>query len=592
MLLTSGYLAGGPGDRARVQGAPLLWKPYTSATLLRAVHAALAASREAGVAPAEPLSSRGMVLVVEDEPTTGVALRRPLAGAGYDVANARSFAEAREALGADRDYAVVVVDVTLQEGSGAELVQWLRDERPVLWPRTLIVTAADDAGPALLGDGLSVLRKPVDPQTLLEHVGALAAGDVAPGIDVPVAPIRPSAALGARTSTRPPPSTSGAGSVLLVEDDDVERAGYARALCASGFTVHEARDGEAALALLGSCQFDAVAADIGLPGIDGLGVLQAARALDADLPVLLLTGAPSVGSATSAIDARAFGYLGKPVEPGRLAEALARAVEAGQVARLQRKLIASRAGADQFLADLPGTRRSFDAALAGLRMVFQPIVRCADGSVFGYEALLRTSNSTLDTPPKLLAAAEVLGRTDDVGRAVRRAVAATLAQHPECVEAIFVNLHPSELRSDLLCSVTEPLRRSTGRVVLEVTERASLSPGAKLDEDVRRLREAGYRIAIDDLGEGYAGLAWLVQLKPDIAKIDMSLVRDSPRSPLKQEILGSLINVCRRGGITALAEGVETEDEAHLLIDLGCDLLQGYLFAKPGPGFPEARWLS
>ena len=183
----------------------------------------------------------------------------------------------------------------------------------------------------------------------------------------------------------------------------------------------------------------------------------------------------------------------------------------------------------------------------------------------------------------------MLGRVTDVGRVVRAAVAATMKEHDQRLEAIFVNLHPSEFRADLLAKATDPLIPLAQRVVLEVTERAHLQSGPELDDDMRRIRDMGYRLAVDDLGEGYAGLASLVSLRPDIAKIDMSLIRDIHTAPLKRDIVSALVDMARRAGIVVVAEGVETNEERMTLLDLGIDLLQGYLFAKPGPAFPEVQ---
>jgi EAL domain-containing protein (putative c-di-GMP-specific phosphodiesterase class I) len=133
----------------------------------------------------------------------------------------------------------------------------------------------------------------------------------------------------------------------------------------------------------------------------------------------------------------------------------------------------------------------------------------------------------------------------------------------------------------------EPLLPFADRIVLEVTERAQLSSSEDLAATVQRLRDAGYRIALDDLGEGYAGLSWLVKLAPDIAKIDMSLVRNIHMSGMKRELVGLLVSVCRGARTVLVAEGVEVSEEAAMLRDLGCDLLQGYHFARPSPPFVE-----
>ena len=88
------------------------------------------------------------------------------------------------------------------------------------------------------------------------------------------------------------------------------------------------------------------------------------------------------------------------------------------------------------------------------------------------------------------------------------------------------------------------------------------------------------------MGEGYAGLSLLVSLAPDVAKIDMSLVRGLEQSHMKRALVSSLVSVCHRARTLVVAEGVETEVQATLLREMGCDLLQGYWFARPGPPFP------
>ena len=101
-----------------------------------------------------------------------------------------------------------------------------------------------------------------------------------------------------------------------------------------------------------------------------------------------------------------------------------------------------------------------------------------------------------------------------------------------------------------------------------------------------RLRKFGYRIAIDDLGAGYAGLTSFAQLEPEVVKVDMSLVRGIDSSPVKQKLVRSIIALCTELGIQLVAEGIETPAERDTLVGLGGDLCQGYLFAKPGRGFP------
>ena len=96
-----------------------------------------------------------------------------------------------------------------------------------------------------------------------------------------------------------------------------------------------------------------------------------------------------------------------------------------------------------------------------------------------------------------------------------------------------------------------------------------------------QLRALGYRIAVDDLGAGYAGLASFAHLEPEVVKVDMSLIRGLDRSPMKQKLLSSIVALCQELGIQMIAEGIETEAERDMLVNLGGDLCQGYLFARP-----------
>jgi EAL domain-containing protein (putative c-di-GMP-specific phosphodiesterase class I) len=128
------------------------------------------------------------------------------------------------------------------------------------------------------------------------------------------------------------------------------------------------------------------------------------------------------------------------------------------------------------------------------------------------------------------------------------------------------------------------------RIVLEITERVALEHASDVPERIRRLRELGYRIAIDDLGAGYAGLSYFALLSPDVVKLDMSLVRSVHESPIKQKLVGSMTMLCRELGMRVVAEGVETAIERDTLINIGADVLQGYLYAKPAPPYPEVVW--
>lgn len=100
----------------------------------------------------------------------------------------------------------------------------------------------------------------------------------------------------------------------------------------------------------------------------------------------------------------------------------------------------------------------------------------------------------------------------------------------------------------------------------------------------------GFRIAIDDLGAGYAGLTSFATLEPELVKLDMSLVRDIDKNPMKEKLVRSMTALCKDLGMLVVAEGVETTRERDLLVELGCDLLQGFLLGRPAPAFEAFSW--
>lgn len=228
--------------------------------------------------------------------------------------------------------------------------------------------------------------------------------------------------------------------------------------------------------------------------------------------------------------------------------------------------------------------RAYDRVMLGLTAYFQPIVRAADRSRFGYEALMRSTDRTLPHPGAILDAAERLERVPQLGRANRAVVAGVVASAPAERGVFFVNLHMLDVLDRSLVSPFSPLSKVSDRVILEITERTPVD-GFDLRYRITELRELGFRIAIDDLGGGHARMGAMSLADTDFVKLDMSLVRDVDRHPVKRRLVRSVVQVCRENRIQVIGEGVETEAEAATLTELGCDLLQGYLIAKPGPAF-------
>ena len=377
---------------------------------------------------------------------------------------------------------------------------------------------------------------------------------------------------------------AGGGKVLIVDDEEIVRRAYAQALRARKWIVEEAADATAALGRISPASFDVILSDISMPGLSGLDFLRAVRGNDLDVPVVLMTGAPDMASAIRAVEYGAFRYLTKPIDLVMLDGVVRLASRLHAMARLKREAFALSGAAADETGDRAGLELRFERALEQIWMAFQPIVSLSQRTTYGYEALLRSDEPSLASPPDILAAAERLGRVHDVGRRVRARVAQAAAGTAPA--RIFVNLHAADLGDDELLSPQSPLSNIADRVVLEITERASLDGVKNVAERVARLRGLGYEIAIDDLGAGYAGLTSFALLEPQVAKLDMSIVRDADKSARKRSVIRSMTQLCAELQMRVVCEGVETREERDALVEVGADLFQGYLFAKPARGFP------
>ena len=375
--------------------------------------------------------------------------------------------------------------------------------------------------------------------------------------------------------------------VLVVDDERALLRTFARFLTAKGFEVSAVSDGVTAVGCLGREEFDVVVSDINMPGLDGVQLLRAVRERDLDVPVVLMTGDPSAATAIQAVELGALRYLIKPFDLQTLISVLEDAVRLHRVAKLKRQALAV-LGQTAGPGDRQGLTAGLDGALGSLWMAYQPIVSWQQKRVVAYEALVRSDDQRLPNPGALFEAAERLGRLPDLGRAIRSAVAAQIDGAGDA--QVFVNLHPQDLLDVTLYDPTAPLAQYADRVVLEITERATLDEIPDVRDCIRRLRVLGFKIAVDDLGAGYAGLTSFAQLEPEWVKLDMGLIRDVHLFPNKAKIVRSMAALCREMGMQAVAEGVERVEERAVLLEAGYDLLQGYLFARPGRTFPPVAW--
>ena len=207
--------------------------------------------------------------------------------------------------------------------------------------------------------------------------------------------------------------------------------------------------------------------------------------------------------------------------------------------------------------------------------VFQPVVELESSRTVGYEALTRFDDSR--NPAEQFAEAVTLGLDAELELAcLRRSIAA--ASVLPAGSWVGLNVSPAFLVS---CEELPALLSTADReVLLEITEHAPVPDYEALHHAIRRLGEH-VRVAVDDAGAGYSGLQRIIELAPDLIKLDITLVRGIEGDPGRQALVAGMVHFARQTGSTLLAEGIETPAEARLLRELGVDLGQGYLFGRP-----------
>ena len=221
-----------------------------------------------------------------------------------------------------------------------------------------------------------------------------------------------------------------------------------------------------------------------------------------------------------------------------------------------------------------------------VRTAFQPIVELQSGAVVGFEALTRgPAGTALEAPMRLFEAVEQVGARDRFDRACRDASLAS-AIRAELLPplSVFVNVEPALVEGQLGDDVDSTWRRAPEdlRCVIEVTERALTARPAELLHAIAEIRDLSWGVALDDVGVDPRSIALMSLLRPDVIKLDRSVIQAVPGREIAQ-IASAVAAQAERTGAVVVAEGVETEEHEHAAITLGATLAQGYRYGRPGP---------
>jgi EAL domain-containing protein (putative c-di-GMP-specific phosphodiesterase class I)/ActR/RegA family two-component response regulator len=427
-----------------------------------------------------------------------------------------------------------------------------------------------------------------------------------------------------------PPRSGAAGTVLLIEDDAPLARSLIRVMNAEGYQVVHVGSGAAAVEKVMSRSFDAVISDLNLPGASGVDVLNVVRAYDPDVPLVLMTGCPTVDTAIEAVSLGVLEYLVKPTPREHLVRVL------GRCSKVRRSAIHRREASDSAIVAAataetvrppssapssdplsvvnvnanrmsnasaetapsmeavvpdshsssngtfacPSIRATFERALSTLSVELEPIADAKTKKLLGYGARMSSEEETLSTETALVVCAERLGRLEELRRRVRDLAVKTFVDAPPDA-LLFIDVHPSDLLDGDLYSPEPPLARIAERVVLQVRAR-----GLSVEDICARasvLRFVGFRLAIADLDAGQACLSQIADLSPEFVKIDTRLVKNVNGSANRKRLVTALVSMCKSLDAVAIAEGVSTAEESEALSEAGCTLVQGSIVRRHSP---------
>jgi len=383
-------------------------------------------------------------------------------------------------------------------------------------------------------------------------------------------------------------------SILLIDDNQVNLTLLGRVLELVGVTdIRVVNDSLDAEAVFSERRPDLVLLDLHMPKLDGFGVMERfRRQIDGDdfVPIIVITGDSSDEARERALAAGAKDFVTKPINITEVVLRVANLLESRALYKGLRRHNAELAAAllerDQSEHLLQQRRQEriarVEAVLAddSIMTVFQPIVDVRTGHIAGVEALTRFGGDPPRPPDVWFDEATAVGLGDVLElRALEKALG--LINKIPATAFMSVNLSPEVASTPAAVELIS--RGPADRVVVEITEHSRIRNRRALSESLEAIRTRGARVAVDDAGAGFAGLQQILDLHPEIIKLDLALTHGIDTDPIRRALASCLLSFATEVGGLIVAEGIETRTELATLQRLGVSLGQGYFLARPGP---------
>lgn len=373
-------------------------------------------------------------------------------------------------------------------------------------------------------------------------------------------------------------------SVAIADDDPRVREALVSLVSADPYfeVVGAAADAEQAVEMAHRRHPDIVVVDVQLPKGSGARVVRELSVLSPATRVLALSGYGDRKHVIQMLDAGAVGYMVKSADLDLLGAL--RAVSRGEHV-LSHEItgqVLEELSQFRFGAPVLGAARIADTIeTASFSVAFQPICRLADGIAVGVEALARLSPDASLPPDLWFGEAWAVGLGPDLELALIREALARARRRPQGTY-LSLNLSPEVALDPRFSTLVNDMERP-GDVVIELTEHYAVSDYDQLNERLDELRASGLRVAVDDVGAGYASFRHVLELHPDIMKLDVSLTAEIEIDASRRALAAGLVAVAAELGATVVAEGIETPAQLACLTDLGVQQGQGFYLARPGP---------
>jgi EAL domain-containing protein (putative c-di-GMP-specific phosphodiesterase class I)/DNA-binding NarL/FixJ family response regulator len=532
------------------------------------------------------------VLVADDEPEfrsalVGVVDRAP----GLELVGAAENATEAIALACREHPAVAVVDVRMDGGGGPRVARFLRRSAPDV--RVLALSAYGDEPTVLQmleAGAAGYLLKGTPARKLIRAIERTAAGHEVLTPNLITSHDRAPTRLAELTPQRDRLGPAAPVTVILADDN----ADFLDALSLvidrepDFDLVGTARDTTAAIRIGAIYKPDLAIVDWQMPGAGGaIAAAEIARSSPATR-VVALSASGDRDAVLQMLRAGASSYVVKSTSAQDLVAVLRTTAAGGaglspEVASgLIEELVIQMAASEDHEERAGERRRRVRSLLdeGSFEVAYQPIVDVVDQRVIGVEALARFGREPRRSPDVWFGEAVAVGLGIDLDMAAAEKALGILPDLPDGV-ALFLNVLPESIFSDRFADLMAGV--PAGSVVLELTEHAEIHDYNRLKAFVDALRHTGFRIAVDDVGAGYSSFRHILNLEPDVLKIDISLCRLIEDDRARQVLAGAVVSLGRELGATVVAEGIETGAELQAVRDLGVDCAQGYYVGRPEP---------